>query len=128
MNYMGEKQKIEILRGDIITADLSLGISPGFKGVRPCLVIQNDIGNKVSPTVTVIPLTSATTKREMKTHVQIEKGKFGLTKTSNICIEGMTTIAIERFKEKIGCVDSNTMIKVENAVLINLGYLNNNNE
>ncbi len=128
MNSSTEKQSLEILRGDIIMADLGHGLGSEYQGIRPCLVMQNDMGNKYSTTVTVVPLTSFISKRKMPTHVHIEEGNFGLTKTSSICAEALRTIDKQRFREKTGCVDSNTMLKVENAMLIHLGCPKNNNE
>lgn len=118
-----KEERREILRGDIMLADLSPGVSSEYCGVRPCLVMQNNFGNKFSPTVTILPITSVINKRKLPTHIIIEKGQFGLDKTSTICAEGIRTIAKVRFREKIGRVDDKTMIKVENAILINLGML-----
>lgn len=128
MNSTGEKQSSEILRGDIVMANLSPGVLSEFQGLRPCLVIQDNMGNKFSPTVTIIPLSSVVKKRNFPMHVQIEEGQFGLTKASAICAEGIRTIDKSRFEVKIGCVDSNTMVKVEKAVLMHLGCPQNNNE
>lgn len=128
MNSSTEKQSLEILRGDIIMADLGHGLGSEYQGIRPCLVIQNNMGNKYSTTVTVIPFTSFISKRKMPIHVKIEEGQFGLTKTSTICAEALRTIDKQRFIEKTGEVDENTMVKVENAVSIHLGFLKNSNE
>lgn len=121
MNDKYALEQQEILRGDIFMADLSPGLRSEYQGVRPCLVIQNDYGNKFSPTVTVIPLTSVVNKKQLPTHVNVKAGNFGLNKDSTICTEGIRTIDKMRFREKIGHIDNNTMLKVETAMMINLG-------
>lgn len=122
MNNERVEQKL-ILRGDIILADLSPGIKSEQQGLRPCLVVSNNFGNKFSPTITVVPLTSVMKKKSLPTHIKINGGEFGLDKDSIILAEGIRTIDKVRLRDYIGKVDSKTMMKVENAILINLGML-----
>lgn len=119
-NTNGVKQ--DILRGDIYMIDLSPGTRSELQGVRPCMVVQNNMGNKHSRTVTVIPLTSMVSKKQMPTHVRVtvEDG-FGLLKDSVLLCEGIRTIDKERFRNKLGSVNDVTMTKVEHAIMINLG-------
>lgn len=120
MNDIREVKR-EILRGDIIMADLSPCSGSEYSSVRPCLVVQNNMGNKFSPTVTIVPLTSVINKRKLPTHVIVEEGEFGLSRKSTICAEGIRTIDKKRFREYVGKIDANTMHRVENAIMINLG-------
>lgn len=118
------REQKQVLRGDIILTDLSQGVASEQQGLRPCLVIQNDIGNRYSTTVSIVPLTSAMSKRPLPTHIKIEKGQFGLDKDSVILAESIRTVDKKRFKGKLGSVDANTLLKVENAIMINLGIAN----
>lgn len=113
----------EILRGDIILCDLSPGFGSEYQGIRPCVVIQNNMGNKYSPTVTVVPVTSVMSKKKMPTHVYISEGRFGLARQSTITCEGLRTIDKKRFRNKLGSVDNVTMLQIENAIMINLGMI-----
>lgn len=120
MSRVYGEEALEIKRGDIFMVDLSPGLSSEYQGIRPCLVIQNNFGNKHSTTITIIPLTSVS-KRSLPTHIRIGAGEFGLEKDSTICAEGIRTVDKMRFRQKLGSVDANTLLKIENAILINLG-------
>lgn len=116
------EERMEILRGDIIMCDLSPTLSSEMGGIRPCLVIQNNMGNKYSRTVTIVPLTSVISKKAMPTHIHVKGGDFGLEKDSLILCEAIRTVAKDRFRNKLGSVDGNTLLKVENAIMVNLGF------
>lgn len=110
-------------RGEIYYADLSPVIGSEQGGVRPVLIIQNDVGNKFSPTVIVCAVTSRITKAKLPTHVEVPAGKFGLAKDSVILLEQMRTLDKRRLKARVGVVDEIAMRKIERATLISLGFV-----
>lgn len=114
---------MEYKRGDIFYADLSPVQGSEQGGVRPVLIIQNDIGNKYSPTVIAAAITSQMTKAKLPTHIEVKEGDFGLPKDSVILLEQIRTLDKRRLKDKLGEVDSHTMQKIERAVLISLGFV-----
>jgi len=114
--------KVEIKRGNIFYADLSPVIGSEQGGVRPVLVIQNDIGNKYSPTVIVAAITSQIKKAKLPTHVEIE-GEFGLEKDSVILLEQLRTIDKQRLREKVTSLDEKLMTKASEALKISLGLI-----
>ncbi len=115
-------EKLDIKRGELFFADLSPVVGSEQGGVRPVLIIQNDIGNKYSPTVIAAAITSQMTKAKLPTHVLVEQGEFGLNKTSVILLEQIRTLDKRRLKEKIGRLDAITLLKVDRALLISLGF------
>lgn len=110
---------MKIKRGDIFYADLSPVIGSEQDGIRPVLVIQNDIGNKYSPTVIVLAITTKN-KSNIPTHINVKAGKCGLDKDSTILVEQVRTLDKIRLKDKIGSLDDVTMEKVKNALKISL--------
>ncbi|SDZ36659.1 mRNA interferase MazF [Proteiniborus ethanoligenes] len=110
-----------IKRGDILYADLSPVIGSEQGGVRPVLVIQNDTGNKYSPTVIVSAITSQINKAKLPTHVEITAPDFGLPKDSVVLLEQIRTIDKKRLREKIGHFDEDMMIKVDECLKISIG-------
>ncbi len=110
-------------RGEIYYADLSPVIGSEQGGIRPVLIIQNDVGNKYSPTVIVCAVTSRITKAKLPTHVEIPAGKFGLSKDSVVLLEQMRTLDKRRLQERVGEVDAQAMRKIERATLISLGFV-----
>jgi mRNA interferase MazF len=118
-----DNQKIEeqVLRGDIYYADLSPVIGSEQGGMRPVLVVQNDIGNKFSPTIIVCAITSQLTKARLPTHIEIKCGQFGLPKDSVILMEQIRTIDKRRLKDCLGKLDEQYLIKVDKALIISLG-------
>ena len=111
---------MKVKRGDIYYADLSPVIGSEQAGVRPILVIQNDVGNKFSPTIIGIAITSKQ-KAKLPTHIQIEGSKYGLDKDSVILAEQIRTLDKRRLKEKVGRLDKDTMEKVKRAIEISFG-------
>ena len=105
-----------IKRGDMFYADLSPVIGSEQGGIRPVLIIQNDVGNKYSPTVIAAAITSQTGKSKLPTHININSSEYGLMKNSIILTEQIRTIDKSRLKEKIGQVDQSTMNLVNNAL------------
>ena len=115
---------LEVKRGDLYYADLSPVVGSEQGGVRPVLIIQNDIGNKYSPTVIIAAITSQINKAKLPTHIEISANEYGLNKDSVILLEQIRTIDKKRIREKIGCLYSNVMLKVDNGLQISLGLFN----
>ena len=114
---------MEIRRGDIFYADLSPVIGSEQGGVRPVLVVQNDVGNRYSPTVIVGAITSRLTKAKLPTHIEVASGSFGLAKDSVILLEQLRTLDKRRLKARLGALDTRTMDLVDRAMLISLGFI-----
>lgn len=110
-----------IKRGDIFYADLSPVIGSEQGGVRPVLIVQNDIGNKYSPTVIVAAITSQIEKAKLPIHVELEANVHGLERDSVILLEQIRTIDKKRLREKVTRLDGDIMAKVDEALLISLG-------
>ena len=113
----------QIRRGDLYYADLSPVVGSEQGGVRPVLIIQNDIGNKYSPTVIAAAITSKINKARIPTHIEISADAFGLPKDSVILLEQLRTLDKRRLTEKIGKLSDNLMASVDNALLISLGFM-----
>lgn len=111
-----------IKRGELYYADLRPVVGSEQGGVRPVLVVQNDIGNKYSPTVIVVAITSKLTKAKLPTHIELSAEMFGLQKDSVILLEQIRTLDKMRLKEKIGELPPSTMLLVDDALLISLGF------
>lgn len=110
-----------VKRGDIYYADLSPVVGSEQGGIRPVLVIQNDIGNKYSPTVIAAAITSQINKAKMPTHIELAAKDYGLNKDSVILLEQIRTIDKRRLREKIGRIDDGLMASVNNALSISFG-------
>ncbi len=116
---------MEIKRGDIFYADLSPVVGSEQGGVRPVLIIQNNVGNRYSPTIIAGAITSRLTKAKLPTHVEVRQGQFGLQKDSVILLEQLRTLDKRRLREKLGNLDRDTQQKVDKALLISLGFAEN---
>lgn len=112
---------MKIKRGDIFFADLSPVVGSEQGGVRPIVIVQNDIGNKYSPTIIIAPITSQLHKAKLPTHVGITADEYGLPKNSVILLEQIRTIDKKRLREKIGAFNDKLMIKVDESLKISLG-------
>ncbi len=110
-----------VKRGDIYYADLSPVVGSEQGGIRPVLVIQNDIGNKYSPTVIAAAITSQINKAKMPTHIELAAKDYGLNKDSVILLEQIRTIDKRRLREKICRIDDGLMASVNNALSISFG-------
>ena len=110
-----------IKRGDIFFADLSPVVGSEQGGLRPVLVIQNDVGNKYSPTVIVAAITSQVNKTKLPTHVEIGMLGNGLSRNSVVLMEQLRTIDKVRLKEKIGHIDEPAIQRVQDALTVSLG-------
>ena len=113
----------QVRRGQVYYADLSPVVGSEQGGTRPVLVIQNDVGNKYSPTVIACAVTSQMTKAKLPTHIELRQGQFGLPKDSVVLLEQIRTLDKRRLKEKLGQLDEKTMEKVDKAILISLGFI-----
>lgn len=110
----------EIRRGQVYIADLGSGQGSEQQGVRPVLIIQNDVGNHFGNTVLVVPITSQM-KKDMPTHMRISQGTAGLTKDSTALIEQMRTVDKSRLRHCIGVFTSEMMSVVNNKIMIQVG-------
>ncbi|MBP3284674.1 MAG: type II toxin-antitoxin system PemK/MazF family toxin [Clostridia bacterium] len=110
-----------VKRGDIYYADLSPVVGSEQGGVRPVLIVQNNVGNKFSPTVIAAAITSQINKAKMPTHIEIDANDYGLSKDSVILLEQVRTIDKKRLKERIGHLNENLMDKVNEAIEISFG-------
>lgn len=110
-----------VKRGDIYYADLSPVVGSEQGGVRPVLVVQNDVGNKYSPTVIVAAITSRINKAKMPTHIEISADDYGLSKDSVILMEQIRTIDKRRLKERAGHLDDDLKSEIDEALKISFG-------
>jgi mRNA interferase MazF len=114
-------KNLVVKRGDIYYADLSPIIGSEQGGVRPVLIIQNDVGNRHSPTIICAAITSRMNKAKLPTHIEISSGRYHLVKDSVILLEQIRTIDKQRLREYVCHVDSRMMGKVNHAIHISLG-------
>lgn len=119
---------MNIKRGDIYYADLSPVIGSEQGGLRPVLIVQNDVGNKYSPTVIAAAITSKMNKTKLPTHIDVLGENAGLARDSIILLEQIRTIDKKRLKEKMGHLDEATMINVNSAIQVSFGLLGTENE
>lgn len=112
---------MNIKRGDIYYADLSPVVGSEQGGLRPVLIVQNDIGNKYSPTVIAAAITSQHTKAKLPTHISIDGVGCGLTKDSIVLLEQVRTIDKQRLKEKMGELDEGAMYGINKALSVSFG-------
>ena len=110
-----------IKRGDIYLANLNPVEGSEQGGIRPVLVIQNDIGNKYSPTVIAAAITSQKDKTKLPTHIQVNASGCGLSKDSIVLLEQVRTIDKQRLKERMGSLDCNSMNMVDKALSVSFG-------
>ena len=112
---------MDIKRGEIYYADLSPVIGSEQGGVRPVLIVQNDVGNRYSPTVIAAAITSQHEKAKMPTHIPISADCCGLSKDSIVLLEQVRTIDKQRLKERMGTIDSSAMNRVDKALSVSFG-------
>ena len=110
-----------VKKGDLYFADLSPVVGSEQGGVRPVLVVQNDVGNKYSPTIIVAAVTSQTGKAKLPTHVELQATHGGLSKNSVVLLEQLRTIDKQRLKERIGSLGSEKLPIVDEALSVSLG-------
>jgi len=112
-----------VKRGDVFFADLSPVVGSEQGGVRPVLIIQNDIGNRFSPTVIVAAITAQIQKAKLPTHVEIDAKMYGFDRNSVILLEQIRTIDKQRLTDKITHLDDEMMKRVNEAMLISLALI-----
>ena len=112
-----------VKRGDIFYADLSPVVGAEQGGVRPVLIVQNDVGNKFSPTVIVAAITSQINKAKLPTHIEIMADDYGLSRDSVILLEQIRTIDKKRLRERIGRLDEELMERVNEALTVSVGLI-----
>ena len=110
-----------VKRGDIYYADLSPVVGSEQGGMRPVLIVQNDTGNKHSPTVIAAAITSQTGKARLPTHIELDAQSVGLSRNSVILLEQIRTFDKSRLRERMGKLDDTTMTKVDNAIAVSFG-------
>ena len=118
---MYEEKPNSIRRGDIFYADLSPVIGSEQGGLRPVLIVQNDIGNRYSPTVIAAAITSRMSKTRLPTHIDIYAERAGLAKDSVILLEQIRTLDKKRLKERMGHLDDGVMREVNSAIAVSFG-------
>ena len=116
---------MSVKRGDIYYADLSPVVGSEQGGMRPVLIIQNDVGNRYSPTVIAAAITSKMGKTRLPTHIDIYADKAGLAKDSVVLLEQIRTLDKRRLKEKMGHLDDKMMTEVNNAIAVSFGLSEN---
>ena len=114
---------MSVKRGDIYYADLSPVVGSEQGGMRPVLIIQNDVGNRYSPTVIAAAITSRMGKTRLPTHIDIYADRAGLAKDSVVLLEQIRTLDKRRLKEKMGHLDDNMMDEVNTAIAVSFGLL-----
>ncbi len=115
-----------IRRGELYYADLNPVVGSEQGGIRPVLVLQNDVGNKYSPTIIAAATTSKLTKAKLPTHIELTREYSPLPKTSIVLLEQIRTIDKSRIKEKIGELPPEIMQQIDNALLVSLGFFTTN--
>ncbi|MDE7120536.1 MAG: type II toxin-antitoxin system PemK/MazF family toxin [Oscillospiraceae bacterium] len=112
---------MSVKRGEIYYADLSPVVGSEQGGIRPVLIVQNDVGNRHSPTVIAAAITSRLDKAKLPTHISLEAASCGLQKDSIVLLEQIRTLDKKRLKDKMGALDPNAMDRVDNALSISFG-------
>ena len=112
---------MSVKRGEIYYADLSPVVGFEQGGIRPVLIVQNDVGNRHSPTVIAAAITSRLDKAKLPTHISLEASSCGLQKDSIVLLEQIRTLDKKRLKDRMGSLDTSAMNRVDNALSISFG-------
>lgn len=112
---------MNVKRGDIYYADLSPVVGSEQGGVRPVLIVQNDVGNKYSPTVIAAAITSQQDKSRLPTHISVNGNACGLSKDSVVLLEQVRTLDKQRLKERMGNLSQGDMNKIDKALTVSFG-------
>ncbi|MBR6740293.1 MAG: type II toxin-antitoxin system PemK/MazF family toxin [Clostridia bacterium] len=113
-----------VRRGDIYYADLSPVVGSEQGGIRPVLIVQNDVGNRHSPTVIAAAITSQINKARLPTHIELAGKLCGLSKNSVVLLEQIRTIDKRRLRERMGRIDRNVMDRIDDALAVSFGLQN----
>ena len=116
-----ESDSLNIKRGDIYYADLSPVVGSEQGGVRPVLIVQNDVGNKYSPTVIAAAITSQQFKTKLPTHISVDAAACGLSKDSVVLLEQIRTLDKQRLREKMGNLPDRDMSRINDALSVSVG-------
>ena len=112
---------MNIKRGDIFYADLSPVVGSEQGGVRPVLIVQNDVGNRYSPTVIAAAITSQRFKTKLPTHISVNADSCGLSKDSVVLLEQIRTLDKQRLRERMGNLQDSDMNRIDNALSVSIG-------
>ncbi len=112
-----------VKRGDIYYADLSPVVGSEQGGLRPVLIIQNDVGNKYSPTVIAAAITSRMGKTKLPTHIDVYAERAGLARDSIVLLEQLRTLDKRRLRERLGHLDEEMMGEIDTAIAVSLGLV-----
>ena len=112
---------MNIKRGDIYYADLSPVVGSEQGGMRPVLIVQNDVGNRFSPTVIAAAITSQKDKTKLPTHIRLQASGSGLAKDSIVLLEQIRTLDKQRLRERMGRLDDRSMNRVDRALQVSFG-------
>ena len=123
-NHKKGVRDVKVQRGDIYYADLSPVVGSEQGGVRPVLIVQNDVGNRFSPTVIAAAITSQKDKAPLPTHIHVLSGENGLQKDSVVLLEQIRTLDKKRLREHMGHLDDGSMAQVNKALQISFGLSN----
>lgn len=115
-----------VKRGEIYYADLSPVVGSEQGGIRPVLIVQNDVGNRHSPTVIAAAITSQTNKARLPTHIELSAQSYGLSRDSVVLLEQIRTIDKKRLKERMGRVDDSMMNRIDDAIAVSFGLTESN--
>lgn len=126
MIWKGAMETNSVKRGEIYMADLSPVVGSEQGGIRPVLIIQNNVGNKYSPTVIVTAITSKLDKAKLPTHIELSSEKYHLPKDSVALLEQIRTLDKRRLREKITVLEDGKMKEINRAILISLGFADKN--
>lgn len=110
-----------VKRGEIYYADLSPVVGSEQGGIRPVLIVQNDLGNRYSPTVIAAAITSQRDKSKLPTHIELSSRSCGLSRDSVVLLEQVRTIDKRRLKERMGRLDDSSMAKIDRALSVSFG-------
>lgn len=113
-----------VKRGDIFYADLSPVVGSEQGGIRPVLIVQNDTGNRYSPTVIAAAITSQTNKNRLPTHISLSAQSYGLPRDSVVLLEQIRTIDKRRLRERMGRIDGTVMEQIDTALAVSIGLQN----
>lgn len=112
-----------IKRGEIYYADLSPVVGSEQGGIRPVLIVQNDVGNKYSPTVIAAAITSQKFKTKLPTHISVNADNCGLSKDSVVLLEQVRTLDKQRLKERMGTLENGDMTRIDRALTVSFGLV-----
>ena len=119
---------MNVKRGEIYYADLSPVVGSEQGGIRPVLIVQNDVGNRHSPTVIAAAITSQQNKTRLPTHIEISARDYGLSRKSVVLLEQIRTLDKRRLRERMGCLDHTLMQQVDNAIAVSFGLSDGHTE